>query len=107
MFALVTINANHFKSHLQHLTTSMAVFILFVSMVYVSITGTLVANEDGSFSHSYIFYVTTASVSLLPILYGFYIGWYWIKPCYFVFNNVFIHMANNKVQQNHEQHLTW
>ena len=33
----------------------------------MSVTGTLVANEDGSFSRSYIFYVTTTSV-----VYNFY-----------------------------------
>ena len=78
LVAIVTINADPFKPHLQHMATTMVVFILLIDMALVSDVGSITAKESNNTNSSYIFYMLTAVAGLLPIFYVTYIAWLWI-----------------------------
>ena len=78
LLALVTITADPFKPHLQHLSTTIVVFILLIDVALVSAVGSIIAKESSNTNSSYIFYMFAAVVSLLPIFYVTYIAWLWI-----------------------------
>ena len=77
IFAIVTIYIDPFKPHLQHMATSMMVFILFIDMAYVSAIGSVLAKGSNTIS-SYVFTALAAFVCFLPIFYVAYIILYWI-----------------------------
>ena len=78
LLAIVTINADPFKPHLQHLATAMVVFILLINVALVSAVGSNIAKESSDTNISYIFNMFAAVVSLLPTFYVAYIVWLWI-----------------------------
>ena len=78
VIAIVTIVVDPFKSHLQHLVVPMVMFILFISVAYVSVAGTIVAKEASSKNSSCFFYAFATLLCLLPILYVAYIVLRWI-----------------------------
>ena len=78
LLAIVTINADPFKPHLQHLATTMVVFVLLLDVALVSAVGTIIAKESSNTNSSYIFYMFVAVVSLLPTFYVACIVWFWI-----------------------------
>ena len=78
LLAIVTINADPFKHHLQHLATTLVVFILLTDAAQVSVISSIIGKESNSTNSFYTFYVFAAVVSLLPIFYFDYIAWLWI-----------------------------
>ena len=78
LLAIVTINADPFKPHLQHMATALIVFILLIDAAQVSVIGSIIDKESNNTNSSYTFYVFTAVISLLPVLYFSYIVWLWI-----------------------------
>ena len=78
LLAIVTINADPFKPHLQHLATAMVVFVLFIDTAQVSIIGWNIDQESGKTNRSYMFDVLAAVVCILPIFYTAYMVSIWI-----------------------------
>jgi len=71
LFAIVTITADVYKPHFQHLSTSMVMFILLIDTAYVSINGIIIADTDSYVIIPYIFYTVATSVCMR---YEVYIG---------------------------------
>ena len=78
LLALIIINADPFKPHLQHQATNMLVFILLMDTAQVSAVGWVMDKETSNTDSSYIFYMLAAVASLFPIIYIAYIVWLWI-----------------------------
>ena len=73
LLAIVTINADPFKPHLQHLATTMVVFILLIDVALMAGVGSIIAKETSDTNSSYIFYMFAVLLSLLPPFYVAYI----------------------------------
>ena len=78
LLAIVTINADPFKPHLQHLATAMVVFILLINVALVSAVGSIIAKESSDTSSSYILVVLAGVATTLPIFYVVFIVLLWI-----------------------------
>ena len=68
LIASMTIIVEPFKAHLKHLSSAMAVYILFIAAFYVCAAGTGITERNNDALSTYIFYAFTVVIGLLPIL---------------------------------------
>ena len=79
---IITINADPFKPHMEHLASSMVIFLLFIDASYVSAIGSVMADESSDTLSAFVFYALAAVISIFPIIYISIIVLMWlIKIC--------------------------
>ena len=77
IFVLLLVVVQPFKAKVYYYSTSNSIFMLFLALCHASITGILVASTK-YYDFSWLFYVVSLSLGLLPLLYVSLITLKWI-----------------------------